>query len=111
VQWDWDAALDPVEAPPFLIQPLVENALKHGIATHPEGGTLEISIRRHKGGLILRVSNTGRPLGLVPGAGVGLSNLEARLRLAYGPDANLHLRSEGPRTVATLGLPSLEMRR
>ncbi len=111
VQWDWDAALDQVEAPPFLLQPLVENALKHGIATHPEGGTLEISARRHNGGLILRVSNTGRPLGLVPGAGVGLSNLEARLRLAYGPVASLHLRSEGPRTVATLGLPRLEMRR
>ncbi|MFN7958766.1 MAG: histidine kinase [Holophagaceae bacterium] len=111
VLWDWDAGLDPAEAPPFLIQPLVENALKHGIAPHPEGGTLEISARRHNGGLVLRVSNTGRGLGLVPGAGVGLSNLEARLRLAYGVGATLHLRTEGPRTVATVELPSLEMRR
>jgi len=111
VLWDWDARLDSAEAPPFLIQPLVENALKHGIAPHPEGGTLEISLRRHNGGLVLRVSNTGRGLGLVPGAGVGLSNLEARLRLAYGAGATLHLRSEGPRTVATVELPSLEMRR
>ena len=111
VLWDWDAGLDQVEAPPFLIQPLVENALKHGIAPHPEGGLLEISLRRHNGGLVLRVSNTGRGLGLVPGAGVGLANLEARLRLAYGSGAILHLRSEGPRTVATVELPSLEMRR
>ena len=111
VLWDWDAGLDQVEAPPFLIQPLVENALKHGIAPHPEGGLLEISLRRHNGGLVLRVSNTGRGLGLVPGTGVGLANLEARLRLAYGSAAILHLRSEGPRTVATVELPSLEMRR
>jgi len=111
VQWEWDERLDPVETPPFLLQPLVENALKHGIAPQPEGGTLEISLRRHNGGLILRVSNSGRPLGLVPGAGVGLSNLEARLRLAYGSTASLHLRSEGPRTVASVSLPNLEMRR
>jgi LytS/YehU family sensor histidine kinase len=68
-------------------------------------------MRRHNGGLILRVANTGRPLGLVPGAGVGLSNLEARLRLAYGTPAALHLRSEGPWTVASVWIPSLEMRR
>ena len=111
VNWDWDAGLDPVDAPPFLIQPLVENALKHGIAPHPEGGSLEISMRRHNGGLVLRVSNTGRALGLVPGAGVGLANLGARLRLAYGAGATLHLRSEGPRTVASVELSSLEMRR
>jgi two-component sensor histidine kinase len=111
VRWDWDVGLNQAEAPPFLIQPLVENALKHGIAPHPEGGTLEISLRRHNGGLVLRVSNTGRGLGLVPGAGVGLANLEARLRLAYGAGATLHLRSEGPRTVATVEVPSLEMRR
>jgi two-component system sensor histidine kinase AlgZ len=111
VQWDWDEGLDATEAPPFLLQPLVENALKHGIAAHPDGGELAISMRRHNGGLILRVANTGRPLGLVPGAGVGLSNLEARLRLAYGTPAALHLRSEGPWTVASVWIPSLEMRR
>jgi len=111
VQWDWDEGLNAVMAPPFLLQPLVENALKHGIAPNPEGGTLEISMRRHNGGLTLRVANTGRTLGLVPGAGIGLSNLEARLRLAYGTGASLHLRTEGPRTVASVTLPSLEMRR
>jgi two-component system sensor histidine kinase AlgZ len=111
VSWDWDEGLNQVETPPFLLQPLVENALKHGISPQPEGGTLEISMRRHNGGLTLRVSNTGRPLGLVPGEGVGLSNLEARLRLAYGPSAGLHVRTEGPRTVASVTLPHLEMRR
>jgi len=111
VQWEWDEGLNAVETPPFLLQPLVENALKHGISPHPEGGILEISMRRHNGGLNLRVANTGRTLGLVPGAGVGLSNLEARLRLAYGSAASLHLRSEGPRTVVSVVLTSLEMRR
>ncbi len=110
-RWDWDEALDGVEVPPFLLQPLVENALKHGIAPHPEGGDLAISLQREGRGLRLRVENTGRGLGLVPGTGVGLCNLEARLRLACGPTAAFHLRSEGARTVATVDLPNLELPR
>ena len=111
VAWDWDGALDPVEAPPFLIQPLVENALKHGLAPHLEGGELAISLRRQGEGLCLRVANTGRPMALVLGNGVGLRNLEARLRLAYGPAASFHLGTEGPWSVATLCLSTLETRR
>ncbi len=111
VAWDWDAGLDGVEAPPFLLQPLVENALKHGIAPHPAGGELVISLRREGAGLRLRVANTGRGLGLVPGPGVGVPNLEARLRLAYGPGAIFHLRSEGAVTVAEVHLERPETRR
>jgi hypothetical protein len=110
VSWDWDESLDAVEAPPFLLQPLVENALKHGLAPHPEGGDLAISLRRQGKGLDLRVANTGRPMALVLGAGVGLRNLEARLRLAYGPAASFHLGSEGPWSVAEIRLASLETR-
>ena len=111
VSWDWDGALDPVEAPPFLLQPLVENALKHGLATHLAGGELAISLRRVGSGLHLRVANTGRPLALVLGVGVGLRNLEARLKLAYGAAASFHLGSEGPWSVAAIRLSTLETRR
>ena len=111
VTWDWDGTLDPVEAPPFLLQPLVENALKHGLAPHLEGGELAISLRREGEGLSLRVANTGRPMVLVLGNGVGLHNLEARLQLAYGPAASFHLGTEGPWSVATLRLATLENRR
>lgn len=97
--------------PPFLLQPLVENALKHGIAPHAEGGDLAITLRREGAGLQLRVTNTGRGLGLIPGSGVGLRNLEARLALAYGQGARFHLRSEGAATVAEVLLSHLEMRR
>jgi two-component system sensor histidine kinase AlgZ len=111
VAWRWDESLDSVEAPPFLLQPLVENALKHGIAPNPAGGELAISLTREGAGFRLRVVNTGKGLGLVPGQGVGLQNLEARLKLAYGTGAAFHLRSEGPRTVAEVILERLETRR
>lgn len=110
VSWDWDQALDQEEAPPFLLQPLVENALKHGIAPHSAGGDLAISLKGEGSQLRLRVANSGRGLGLVPGQGVGLENLEARLRLAYGPDATFHLKTEGGRTVAEVLLPRRELR-
>lgn len=109
VAWDWDASLDDAELPPFLLQPLVENALKHGIAPHPSGGRLIITLRREGQGLRLKVANTGRGLGLVPGQGVGLRNLEARLNLAYGAGATFHLGSEGSLTVAEVGVAHLEV--
>jgi hypothetical protein len=111
VRWDWESGLDGVETPPFLLQPLVENALKHGIAPHPAGGELTIRLHREGPGLRLQVANTGRSMGLIPGQGVGLRNLEARLKLAYGPGAAFHLRSEGTATVAEVSLERLETRR
>ncbi len=111
VSWDWDPGLDGVAAPPFLLQPLVENALKHGLAPAPEGGELAISLQREGSGLRLRVTNTGRTLGLIPGQGIGLQNLEARLKLAYGTGASFHLGSEGSVTVAEVILEQLESRR
>jgi len=108
--WDWDTYLDPLETPPFLLQPLVENALKHGIAPHSKGGDLLITLRREGAGLRLSVRNTGRPMGLVLGNGIGLGNLEARLRLAYGSAGTFSLHAEGPVTVAEVRIATLEVR-
>ena len=105
VTWDWDLELDEVRTPPFLVQPLVENALKHGIAPFPQGGELRISLGRNDGGIRIQVANTGKPMGLIPGNGVGLRNLEARIRLAYGERASFRLRGDGEWVVADLQLP------
>ncbi len=105
VAWDWDTSLDGVKTPPFLVQPLVENALKHGIAPFPKGGDLRISLKQEGRSLRIQVANTGKPMGLVPGSGVGLKNLEARLKLAYGDRASFRLRGEGEWVVADLALP------
>lgn len=105
VAWDWDPALDPIQAPPFLLQPLVENALKHGISPTPLGGELRIEARRQLYGTLLRVSNTGEPPRLVLGHGIGLANLEARLHLAYKGRASFRLVEEQDWTVAEITLP------
>ena len=105
VRWLWDAGLDAAEAPPFLVQPLVENALKHGIAKSLSGGELEIRLARGEGRLRLQVANTGQPTPLVLGSGIGLRNLEARLKLAFGERAAFRLFQDGKWTVAELLFP------
>lgn len=100
VHWDWDEGLDEVTAPPFLLQPLVENALKHGIAGHPEGGEIRIKGNLLRGAFHLQVANNGRPASLVLGEGVGLRNLEARLKLAYGERSRFQLHAEYGWTLA-----------
>jgi LytS/YehU family sensor histidine kinase len=77
--------------PIMLLQTLVENAIKHGIAPLKEGGTLRIEARVVGKELLVRVSNP-RPQGTAPtDGGVGLRNSSERLRLLFGERASLHL--------------------
>ncbi len=100
VHWDWDETLEGLETPPFLLQPMVENAVKHGIAPALAGGFLDIKLCCEGDDLLLRVVNSGKPLPLLLGNGVGVGNLEARLFLAYGDHAHFRLWGEEERTLA-----------
>ncbi len=81
VAWEWPAAADEILAPPLFLQPLVENAIKHGISPSDRGGTLIISCSHTGSHVSLVVENTGCVLREEAVHGVGLSNLEARLGL------------------------------
>ncbi len=107
VEWVWEEGLDARMVIPLLLQPLVENALKHGVAASPQGGRLRVAARETPEGVRLEVRNTGAPLGGEGGrgTGVGLRNLEARLHLAYGEGARFGLRAEGEWTLAEIRLP------
>ncbi|TLM88374.1 sensor histidine kinase [Hymenobacter jeollabukensis] len=100
-----------VPVPPMLVQVLVENAVKHGIAPLPAGGELRIEGRCTAQALLLTVTNTGQltPHPTAPrpdGTGTGLRNVRERLRLLFGPQAELQLTQATPDTVAaTVRLP------
>lgn len=111
VEWQWDESLEDLEGPPFLLQPLVENALKHGINPAPEGGEVGLGLAKVGEDVVLWVSNTGRPLPLVLGSGVGVGNLEARLNLAFGPRARFRLHSDGTYTTAEISVALDALRR
>ena len=89
-----DVASDTVNAavPNLILQPLVENALRHGLLAKPGGGTLRISSRRDGDRLHLRIDDDG--LGLPPRGpteGIGLGNTRTRLRMLFGTSATLDL--------------------
>jgi LytS/YehU family sensor histidine kinase len=93
---DYDVQPDVLDAlvPHLVLQPLVENALRHGLQPLDEGGVLRIVARRQEPELVLQVIDTGA--GLQPSShtdsGVGLANTRGRLQALYGDRARLTLR-------------------
>lgn len=106
---DLPPALADVALPPMLLQPLVENAIVHGIEPHIEGGHVTISAAQNGGMLELTVADTGRGLEAAPGrpgTGLGVSNTRERLRAVYGDHATLSLMPNTPHgALARLTLP------
>jgi len=104
VAWDWPVALDGLGVPPLLVLPLVENAIKHGLAPERSGGALRLRAARWPAGeLVLEVGNTGKPLSQEnTRTGTGLRNLRARLALLGRGSSRLELGSEEGWTVARL---------
>jgi hypothetical protein len=95
-----------VPIPPMLLQSLVENAVKHGIAPLPGGGELSIKARLDGDVLVLEVDNPGRLADPHPGAtGLGLANARERLRILYGNRASLTLENRDGCVGATVTVP------
>ena len=85
--------------PNLLLQPLVENAIKHGIATRIAGGAVRVAGARRDGKLCLSVYNDGPSLpadGRATDTGIGLGNLRTRLRILHGSESDFSLRNSGP---------------
>jgi sensor histidine kinase YesM len=92
--------------PPLLLQPLVENAVKHGIASLPEGGNVRLTAERQDGRLAIVVENSWDP-DAPPrrSGGLGLKNVQQRLEARYGKEASLRVNTEGEMFQVSLSLP------
>lgn len=108
---DLPASLEGVTVPPMLLQPLVENAIKHGLEPKVGAGSVEVIARSTAAGLEIRVSDSG--LGLPvdedcePSArpahpSYGLQHVRDRLRAVYGPAARLSLERRDPTGVCAV---------
>jgi hypothetical protein len=102
-----DEAARGCRLPPLLLQPLVENAIRHGIATCPEGGVLRIEARRDGDRVHIRVENPFDPEAPPrPGVGVGLANVRQRLRAGYGERATIDARRSEDRFRVAISMPA-----
>ncbi|HET8763499.1 MAG TPA: sensor histidine kinase [Gemmatimonadales bacterium] len=91
-----EASLFDALVPTLVLQPIVENALRHGLASTPGPGSVRVTAQRENGSLVLSVRDSGP--GFVPGRngnhhGVGLSNTRARLEQLYGAAGRLETAS------------------
>jgi signal transduction histidine kinase len=107
--WEIDVAdgLRAESIPALLLQPLVENAITHGIEPKPEGGKVRVSARMEAGALHLRVEDSGVGFAAqAPSSGIGLTSVRERLRLTYGERAKLTIQAlEGGGTVVEIVIP------
>jgi sensor histidine kinase YesM len=82
---------------PMLLQPIVENAIRHGLEPKVEGGEVRVAARRENGAVEIDITDTGVGFGATTrGDGVGLSNLRARLQGLYGSRASVAITDNAP---------------
>jgi two-component system sensor histidine kinase AlgZ len=101
-----DSACEDCLAPALLLQPLVENAVKHGVAGLVEGGAIRLSACRTGGGVSIEIENAFDPeSAAAPRDGMGLAHVRRRLAMRYGDDAFFSARADGAVYRVTLRLP------
>jgi LytS/YehU family sensor histidine kinase len=104
---DLDPACDACEVPALLIQPLVENAVKHGIAMMAEGGEIEISGHRERDQIRFCISNPFDPEAPSQARnGIGLRNVRDRLTARYGTAAKMQIEATESKYQVTLTFPA-----
>jgi signal transduction histidine kinase len=104
---DVPQALAAMPLSPMLLQPIVENAVRHGLEPKVEGGRVDVMAERSAAGVRIEVRDNG--LGFSPGAasGVGLSNLRERLKVLYDGKARLDVLDAQPGTRVVIELPAV----
>jgi two-component system, LytTR family, sensor kinase len=109
-----DRQVDPaamrVTIPVFSIQPLVENAIKHGVSRNPQGGILRLKIEIRGEQLAVSIEDSGCGTGSIPPAdpGVGMTNVRKRLALCYGAAARLEAAFEASGSHVEMVVPAAQ---
>lgn len=106
VQWDIPESLLGSAIPPFILQPLVENAIKYGVSPRADGGKIVIRAYQDAGALTIEVEDDA-PAGTAQqkGFGIGLANTRSRLEALYGDGSNFELVRAAIGTIARIRIP------
>lgn len=110
-----DDQIDPskIKLPVLLLQPLVENAIQHGLSPLKQGGTLSVKIKKNQEHLLIHILDSGRGPNLEKtssGTGTGLYNCESRIKLKYGEASHFGFsRTKNQETLVEIHLPLQEL--
>jgi sensor histidine kinase YesM len=105
VEYDCVTELLELPVPNFILQPLVENAIKHAVAPTSRPVVIRVGARREGDELIISVSDNGGGIGTTAGTGVGLANTRRRLEVVYGEAARLETIAHDSGFVAIIRIP------
>jgi two-component system sensor histidine kinase AlgZ len=94
VAWELDPLAASARVPPLLLQPLVENAVRHGVEPSPEGGVIRVRTRVKLGRAVLSIANSVPKEPSRPGHGMALKNVRERLRLMHDVAAQFEMRQD-----------------
>lgn len=107
-EFDIDESLLFEKVPVLSIQPLVENAVKHGVASRHGTGFVRVSIQKQEGTIVVAISNSGpfrHPNRGREGHGIGMANVRRRLALCYGASSDLEVSTAADVTTVRFVLP------
>ena len=112
VTWDMQAVPMDIRLPPLVLQPLLENAIYHGVEPLPEGGTIEVTGRYQNEQLEITISNPTRHVKPdTPGGGnrIAQENIRQRLKIAFGDKAGLDVTEADDRYQISIRLPGVRL--
>ena len=95
VSWELDEDAGTAKVPPLLLQPLVENAVRHGVEPSPKGGVIRIRTRVKRAHAVVSITNTLPGARSRPGNGIALHNVHERLKLMHDVSARFDVQSDG----------------
>jgi two-component system, LytTR family, sensor kinase len=95
--------------PRFLLQPLVENAIKHGISKIAHAGEIKVEIKQMNGNITIKIHDNGPDFGEAVGGGFGLRSIKEKLKIVYGEKAIFEVKNE-PEKAVIITLPDMERR-
>lgn len=101
IEWEVDHSLEDFMIPPFSLQMMIENAIKHGISNLIEGGLVKVIVRGNDEQINVIVENSGS-LSDVTDLGVGIKNVKRRLALQYGEGASFNLSEKDNKVIAQM---------
>jgi len=105
VSWEIDPATAQARVPPLVLQPLVENAVRHGIETSLTGGAVRVRVKARHGSAQVVISNSLPDTPSSPGAGIALANVRERLALLHDFGASLETWSSDGQYHARVTVP------